>query len=366
MGCKLSKTYEDAINDEINVRLRSDRKRLNNEIKMLLLGTGESGKSTIAKQLKILHMDGFSKEELEGYKPVINNNVLTAFRNIILATQKFGDSASLCTAELKEAADYFTSVDPLKDDLSPQVAKFVKCLWSHPAIQKTLTMYSQFQLPDSTFYLADNIERIASPGYEPTSEDILRCRARTTGIVEIEFSIERYRFRVVDVGGQRSERKKWIHCFENVTALIFCVSLSEYDQKLYEDEKVNRMLEALELFGQVCNSEWFSRTDIILFLNKNDLFAEKIKRVNLAVCFPEYTGGLDYEQASTFIKNKFLHLNNPASTLATERGVPQQAVAHTKIIYPHITCATDTQNVKVVFNAAKSSILQHNLEGAGF
>jgi hypothetical protein len=201
MGCKLSKTYEDAVNSEINIRLRSDRKRLNSEIKMLLLGTGESGKSTIAKQLKILHMDGFSHEELEGYKPVINNNVLTAFRNIILAAHKLGDAGtSLATPELREAAEYFMSVDPLKDELSPQVAKFVKHLWNNTTIQKTLTMYSQFQLPDSTFYLAEHIDRIASPGYEPTSEDILRCRARTTGIVEIEFAIDRYRFRVVDVG----------------------------------------------------------------------------------------------------------------------------------------------------------------------
>jgi hypothetical protein len=125
------------------------------------------------------------------------------------------------------------------------------------------------------------------------------------------------------------------------------------------------MLEALELFGQICNSEWFSRTDIILFLNKKDLFAEKIKRVDLSVCFPEYTGGLDYDAACSFIKEKFLQLNNSASTKPHERG-PPQAVVHTKIIYPHITCATDTQNVNVVFNAAKSSILQHNLEGAGF
>ena len=38
-----------------------------------------------------------------------------------------------------------------------------------------------------------------------------------------------------DVGGQRSERKKWIHCFENVTSIIFCVALSEYDQVLLEE-----------------------------------------------------------------------------------------------------------------------------------
>jgi hypothetical protein len=50
-----------------------------------------------------------------------------------------------------------------------------------------------------------------------------------------------------DVGGQRSERKKWIHCFENVTTILFLVAISEYDQLLFEDETVNRMQEARKL-----------------------------------------------------------------------------------------------------------------------
>ncbi len=57
-----------------------------------------------------------------------------------------------------------------------------------------------------------------------------------------------------DVGGQRSERKKWIHCFENVTSIIFCVALSEYDQVLLEESHQVRHLPrtfehcSLELF----------------------------------------------------------------------------------------------------------------------
>lgn len=61
---------------------------------------------------------------------------------------------------------------------------------------------------------------------------------KTTGITETTFQVQGLEYRVLDVGGQRSERRKWIHCFENVTALIFIVSLSEYDQVLYEDQTV--------------------------------------------------------------------------------------------------------------------------------
>ena len=90
-----------------------------------------------------------------------------------------------------------------------------------------------------------------------------------------------------DVGGQRNERKKWIHCFEGVTAVLFVAAISAYDQVLYEDENTNRMVEALNLFSEICNSNWFRDTAMILFLNKRDLFMEKIKKVIDAVAVAE-------------------------------------------------------------------------------
>ena len=64
----------------------------------------------------------------------------------------------------------------------------------------------------------------------PSDQDVLRTRVKTTGIVKIEFVVKKTRFRMFDVGGQRSERKKWIHCFDNVTTILFILALSEYDQ----------------------------------------------------------------------------------------------------------------------------------------
>jgi dihydroxyacetone kinase DhaKLM complex PTS-EIIA-like component DhaM len=62
---------------------------------------------------------------------------------------------------------------------------------------------------------------------------VLHCRARTTGIVETAFQIKKDQFKLMDVGGQRNERKKWIHCFEGVTAVLFVAAISEYDQVIY-------------------------------------------------------------------------------------------------------------------------------------
>jgi hypothetical protein len=81
------------------------------------------------------------------------------------------------------------------------------------------------------------------------------------------------------------------HCsFENVTAVLFVAAISEYDQVLYEDENTNRMVEALNLFEEICNSRWFRETSMILFLNKRDLFGEKIQKVPLSKYFPDYAG----------------------------------------------------------------------------
>jgi hypothetical protein len=75
----------------------------------------------------------------------------------------------------------------------------------------------------------------------------------------------------IDVGGQRNERRKWIHCFEDVLILIFLTAISEYDQVLAEDDETNRMKESLNLFQTILNYHWFLQTNVVLFLNKKDL-----------------------------------------------------------------------------------------------
>lgn len=163
-----------------------------------------------------------------------------------------------------------------------------------------------------------------------------------------------------DVGGQRNERKKWIHCFDDVTAVIFVAAISEYDQVLYEDSRTNRLVEALELFEEICNSRWFESTAIILFLNKRDLFADKIKHKDIRQpnpvpgepdLFSDYTGGLDYDKGVEYMQKRFLDCNS----LPDKRS-----------IFCKTTCATDKDNVELVFNSCKAVILEENVSGSGF
>ncbi|KIH68292.1 g-protein alpha subunit [Ancylostoma duodenale] len=103
------------------------------------------------------------------------------------------------------------------------------------------------------FSFLDSVDRISNVNYKPTDQDILLTRIKTTGIVEVAFVIKKVHFRVFDVGGQRSERKKWIHCFEDVNAIIFIAAVSEYDEVLFEDETtVSRPLFARRIYKQIC------------------------------------------------------------------------------------------------------------------
>src|SRR5690606_8635150 len=92
------------------------------------------------------------------------------------------------------------------------------------------------------------------------------------------------------VGGQRNERKKWIHCFDNVNAVVFVQALSEYDLKCYEDNTTMRIKESLQLFDEIVNNKVFQNIPILLFFNKVDLFMEKIQERDLTVCFQDYQG----------------------------------------------------------------------------
>lgn len=189
--------------------------------------------------------------------------------------------------------------------VTSEIAEAVKQLWADRGIQELYERANEYQLIDSAKYFFERIDEIVKEDYVPDTQDLLCARARTTGITEICFDLNGVHWRMVDVGGQRNERKKWIHCFQDVTALIFCVAMSEYDLKLYEDERVNRMHESVTLFEEICNCQWFNETSVIMFLNKSDLFEVKIKEVDLKVCFEDYAGS--FRTSFFFFFSVFVH-----------------------------------------------------------
>ncbi|KAI8594954.1 guanine nucleotide binding protein, alpha subunit [Dissophora ornata] len=351
MGCCMSQDDKESRsrNDAIESQLRRDRMQMRNEVKMLLLGAGESGKSTILKQMKLIHDGGYSNEEREAFKEIIFSNTVQSMRVILEAMDSMG--LPLYHDANRNFAVIIMSLPPqIEGEYMPhEVAVAVQHLWLDRNVQQAFARSREYQLNDSAKYYFDSIDRIAKPNYIPTDQDVLRSRVKTTGITETTFAIADLTYRMFDVGGQRSERKKWIHCFENVTAIVFLVAISEYDQLLLEDESVNRMEEALHLFDSICNSRWFVKTSIILFLNKIDRFREKLPISPLRNSFPDYDGGDDFDQASQYVMNQFVGLN----------------LSESKQIYTHFTCATDTNQIKFVMAAVSDIIIQANLRDCG-
>jgi len=337
---KLEKDKSKALEAEMNAAHSADQ-QIN---KLLLLGAGESGKSTLFKQMITIYGKGYPEAERKTFTSIIYNNVISSMKTLCQMSEHYGTVAP-------ENQEKKQIVDELKgdEDIDANLGMYLKALWNDAGIQATYEQRSHYQLTDSTKYFCDRLDDICREDYIPTQDDVLRSRVRTTGIVENEFEIDGNQFKMFDVGGQRNERKKWIHCFENVTAVLFVAAISEYDQVLYEDENTNRIVEALNLFEEICNSRWFRETSMILFLNKRDLFSEKIKKVSLTVCFPDYQGDDSYESCAEFIQAQFESKNrNPD-----------------KQVYTHLTCATDTTNVAAVFNAVKDIIIRKSLNEAG-
>jgi hypothetical protein len=234
--------------------------------------------------------------------------------------------------------------------LSEVVSNAIKALWEDTGVQTCFSRSNEYQLNDSAAYYFDSIDRISLPSYVPSQLDVLRSRVRTTGIIETSFRFKDLIYRMFDVGGQRSERRKWIQCFDDVTAVIFVSALSGYDMKLFEDQDTNRIHESLTLFDAICNNKFFMNTAMILFMNKVDLFGQKIPRIPLKNYFPKYTGPeSNPDMAKKFILKMFLELNkNP-----------------NKMIYSHFTNATDTGNIRHVFDAVSDIIVEKNMQNLG-
>ncbi|XP_071245841.1 guanine nucleotide binding protein (G protein) alpha v1 [Salvelinus alpinus] len=325
-------------------------KREMNVVKILMLGAAESGKSTLVKQMKIIHSHGFTRQELTSFKPAVLDNLLTSMKFVLHGMGVL--RINLTNSKNKVHAHSVLSCGRCFDEdqvLFPFIGHAISCLWADQGVREAATRGYEFELNDSALYFFENRGRIISPDYVPTETDVLRVRLRTTGVIETQFKVKHLLFRMYDVGGQRTERRKWIGCFEDVRAVVFVVSLSGYDMTLVEDPCMNRLQESLKLFSSICNNIFFKSTSMILFMNKIDLFQEKILHSgrHLRLYVPQFKGAdCDVDSAARYIAGMFVSLNATPS----------------KLIYHHFTTATDTSNVQIVFQVVMDTIIKENLE----
>ncbi|KAJ6233009.1 g protein alpha i subunit [Anaeramoeba flamelloides] len=325
----------------INKEIKKDRKEKEKEISFLLLGTGESGKSTFVKQMQILYYDGFDEETQNHYRNAIRSQLRA---NTGLLIEVVDTLEIKLKKKTKLNVEKFIRLNEFQNEdmfITEELADCIESVWKDKSIKKAFDERYDFQIPDSASWFFDKTSEIASENYIPTDQDILSCRIPTTGINQIQFKVKEHNWNIIDVGGQRNERKKWLHQFEECTILLYLVAMNEYNQTLYEKEGINRLHESLNLFKKISNMVFFRHTNCVILFNKMDLFEEKIKKYDLKKCFDDYHDGNDLDCAKEFIKNKFY----------------QVAKNKNRQIFIHFMCAIQTENIKVIIRAVQTSII---------
>jgi len=354
--------FDKTLQKEIDRQIAKKKAGVHREFKLLLLGTGESGKSTILKQMQIIYGKEFDDVEFrKSYTALVYKNLLRSMVLIYEASTTLNLPIADSTLAGK-VAKMVAIRDETFDTLEPAQAQTFIDFWVDKDVQELYSRRNEYYLPDSTKYFYQRVGQISDAAYVPDKNDIVRTRQATTGIHEYAFDIKDNNivFRMIDVGGQRSERRKWIHCFEHVTSIIFIVASSEYDQFLIEDGTKNRMEESIALFQHIVTYQWFRKATFILFLNKKDLLEEKIEggKSPFGKFFPKspaphntpFTGdGSSVTSVQAFIQQ--MYIERAGSDIGEQDRV-----------FCHPTKATDTDQIEIVFAKVKKTIMLNALK----
>ncbi|XP_037070951.1 guanine nucleotide-binding protein G(i) subunit alpha-like [Pollicipes pollicipes] len=352
MGCAPSQVGSQQVTGEalicfVNRTPREAESVQKNEVKLLFLGSAGTGKSTLMKQIRIIHGSAYEEKERLLSRQTIHNNTIDGMAGLIQGLWKLG--IELGDPGLEDDINAFMSMTPPEVSLNPALGKLAQKIWQDAGVQEAYRRCHEFQLSDAAVYFLRHLPRLSSHGYVPSEQDILHCRAQTLSIIDQSVLIRGVSFRLIDVGGQRSERRKWIHCFQDVTAVLFCVALSSYDMFDAEKNDLNQMTESLNIFDALWNSHWLANSTFFVILNKSDVFREKLRVSKMVDFFPAYKGDNDYDSASVFVQKMFLDV----------------AVRTDKNIHVFFTCATNTENIQLVFHVVAEMILQENMKNAG-
>ncbi|ETO35522.1 guanine nucleotide-binding protein subunit alpha [Reticulomyxa filosa] len=376
------------------------------ENKLLLLGTGSSGKSTLFKGLRLVNGSTFDTKEQIDTRHVIRSNIVAAIMTLLQKSQmlyekdpeQFGDcQVNINDQNIVKAIQVVVSFadESFNDDANMPPTRLealgnsVSSLWLLPALQQTYeNRQNRFSFLDNMEHYFGKVQEIMKLDYIPSDEDVLKSRIRTTGVIEMIYEKDDNIFKICDVGGQRSERKKWIHSFEHVAAVIFVTALNHYSCVLFEDETRNAMHEAMELFDDICNSKWFRKSGNCNFLfffmyahplhfacgllhvficiwrnamyclNRDDIAGWEGDQWNSTLDYVtkpnvQYTDDPDflpcYQAALEFILDQFLKINKDPE----------------KTVYHHVTCATDSNSVEYVFWDVQNFVIRANLKRGG-
>jgi GTPase SAR1 family protein len=374
-------------------------------LKFLLLGTGGSGKSTIFKQMRRTHghripeLDADSAREsssssteliesksgdesamsvpvrvtAESVRDMIHRQVIDDIHDLCrYAIELVSGGSSAAHAEwsseevLKIVIEIGSDISWADNQsfLTEELAASIDEVWHDPGMKAVFEQRRQSHIMDQTEFFMCRVKDIAKESFKPTFQDYVSVRQRTTGCVDSTLMLKTgskvVRIILSDVGGQTSERKKWTHFFGGVNVVLWVMSLSGYDQVLFENNAKRVYDDNFEQFGRICHRKEFTETDFVVFLNKIDLFIEKIKEVPFSVYDDSLPPASSHNATEIldFIESRY-------KTIWRDGLTEVQKVSKCKILYFHQTCATDTKIMDEVVADVQSSLVRRRLEHTG-
>jgi len=325
---------------------------------MLQQGTRDAGKSTFIRQLRNIYEAGIPRQERQKFTNILRDNCLTGMQKLVSGCSQFDiaipDELQTCAFDVLNA-----------EELTADVTQAIINLWQSDCIKQVLNNnHKTLQIPggiSGVTYYVQNAQRFAEDDYEPTAEDVIRAKLRTTGITEMSFQVGNQEYNLIDIGGQRSERRKWLHCFENVNIIIYMIAINEYDMVLEEDGITNRLHEAFKLFELLTSTHWLRNIPCVLIMNKTDLFKEEIMSRPLEEHFPDYSD--------------FLKENGKDGPINPEEhyklGIEFMKQRCSKYfegctLYAIESCAIDKEDCDKVFKIIRREMIEKALSLSGF
>lgn len=227
-------------------------------------------------------------------------------------------------------------------------------LWTDPITQAVLEE-QDIRMQELAGFFLDQLDRVTGPRYIPSDDDILKARLKTLGVTEHRFtlastgSISRD-WRIFDVGGHRSQRAAWVPYFDDMDSIIFLAPISCFDQTLAEAPKINRLADSVTIWSEVSAHKLLENTNLILFLNKVDIFRAKLaagtKLADYIVSYGKRAN--DFESTTTYLRKKFSDILKDKSPLP-------------RVFYSHFTTVTDPKSTRYILANLKEIFIREHL-----
>ncbi|KAI0046304.1 G-protein alpha subunit [Auriscalpium vulgare] len=334
---------------QIDAQINQQAVSVKRECKILVLGTEGSGKSTIVRQMRLHEPKGISPDDRLAARSAVVAHLLDSAHAVLDALEKldlqFVDPGNADNADFVRGY-----VLDAEDKLNSDIAEAIRSLWHDVVVATLMGRSGEFRLVDNATYFLEAAGRIGADDYVPTDEDMLKARAPVGTVSQTQLQLDGMSIHLLEVGMQKSTKSRWIQAFDDITSIVFCASLGDYDAQATGTTR-KALDESLVLFEDTVNSSWFQHTSVILLLTKLDLFEAKLATVPLKKYASDYDDGADVGAAMKYILRQYMNRNRA-----------------NLLVYPVPVEATDpTATVcrRITLTVVKDTILQSALRTSG-